>query len=130
MITLKEANFIKDLKKGKEGEEIFIKFFDENDVEIMDVRNDTEYQKKDIDFRIPLADGGIENYEVKFDKLGGKTGNIPIEIISNSKTGKHGWLFNSKADYICSIFPDPKGGYLLYFSNLIKLLKYWWFVVK
>lgn len=70
---------------------------------IMDVSNDKEYQKQDIDFVLTTGIEGVKDLtvEVKTDRQMGKTGNLCLETITNTVGRKKGWYRTSKADIIC-----------------------------
>lgn len=69
-------------------------------------------------FSVPLAtnklgidfwaiQSGVKIYfEAKTDSMTARTQNVFIETVSNSSTGKLGWLFSTRADFILYYVPE------------------------
>ena len=100
--TSREPNYYSDINTyGKLGENIFINYISDKcnkkGYKLIDVRNDFEYQKKDIDFIIDKNGNGQENIEVKVDTRAIETGNIPFEYISHSSSG---WSVVTECDKV------------------------------
>lgn len=82
---------------GKKGEQAVKNYYISQGAEVIDVSNDKEYQKKDIDL--------IINGQTVEVKLGNK---IPqykefcVEIVSNDNPGyfRKGWFYTSQADIL------------------------------
>lgn len=94
-------NFSTTLIEGQSNEEIIRNFWVENGFKVIDVSDNPEYQKKDIDF---LLSNGYSNIsvEVKSDTRLFETGNIAIELAMYRKTGYYpGWYHYCDADIIC-----------------------------
>ena len=92
-----EMNEVLDV--AKIGEDRVVEYFKNkygDRIEVVDVRDDVEYQKKDIDF-IFILDGREITIDVKTDRY--KTGNYYFETVSNTTTGSLGCFYASQADY-------------------------------
>ena len=68
-----------------------------------------------IDDWLQLPDEGVISVDWKTDHRCATTGNLAIEIISNTTSGKLGWVFTSQADYI--VYLLPASGRLLWFKT-------------
>lgn len=94
--------FDTQMERGKVGEAIVKRYFEQQGVELRDTRDDEEFWKEDVDF--VMADG--LKYEVKTDYRFADTGNLAIEYgITNFYGYKDSWLTTSKADYFCFVNP-------------------------
>lgn len=92
--------------KGKKAEEKVKQHLQSRGNRIIDVSEDEEYQKKDIDF-IVIKNGQKTTLEVKLDNSFDKTGNIFIEAYSDYGNYRSpGWIEYCEAKYIC--FYDTK----------------------
>lgn len=112
-------NFFKQqLDKGKCGESVVAAFFYNRGNQVKDVSNDTEYQKKDIDFIITNKDGVEMTVEVKTDYKLNASGNLFFESTYYKEWGESpGWYDYCMADYIA--FYDVIGNrlYIYDFRN-------------
>lgn len=82
-------SFLGDMSFGKLGEkkvETLLKN-SRNVAEVIDLRDDKEAQKKDIDYKVFYKDGRECLVEVKTDKWAHRTGNIPFEMYSHNNPG-------------------------------------------
>ena len=100
--TRRAPDYASDIDKyGKFGEEVFLRYMTpickEKNYSIIDVRDDAEYRKKDIDFLVDKNGNGIEKIEVKADGRGLDTGNIPYEYISHCASG---WSVVTECDKV------------------------------
>ena len=100
--TRRAPDYASDIDKyGKFGEEVFLRYMipicKEKNYSIIDVRDDAEYRKKDIDFLVDKNGNGIEKIEVKADGRGLDTGNIPYEYISHCASG---WSVVTECDKV------------------------------
>ena len=94
-------DFNTDMEKyGKLGEEIFLKEY--SNLDIKDVRDNSWYQNKDIDFVVNHKDRQIK-VEVKTDTMAYRTGNLIYEVIAHNSCG---WGMITKADYIYEVLID------------------------
>lgn len=73
---------------------------------IENVRNNKEYQKKDIDIVMTLKDNQIVTVEVKTDSY--KSGNMFYEMIANDVTNEIGCFEKTEADFIFYYFINPE----------------------
>lgn len=97
-------NFYDSLKVGKAGE-LHVKQYLKNlpnVFSVKDLSNDTNYQKKGIDFRVD-ADSDNFYLDVKTDTHW-NTGNFYLELVANNNKNKRGCLLTSEADFIFYYF--------------------------
>lgn len=141
-------DFMRDLKRGKEGEQIVQVFCKESfGLTCVDLSN----KNPDFDLIIRQEDGIIgyedENLnkkeykraikkvfkysrkkditiEVKFDKVALKYSNFFLEVFFNIETGCAGGMFKSKADILAWVLPTNKEGgeYKIFFFKRPELL--------
>lgn len=106
--------FQEQLKEGDIAETCFLRFAERwkrKGVirEVLDVRENPQYRRLDIDFICVMPDGTSKTYEVKGDQK--KTGNVFAEYAVPSyrlnenkeiiqRDTRLGWLYGSQADYI------------------------------
>ena len=110
--------FQKQLKIGQIAETAFINHFKQRD-ELIDVRNDIEYQQKDIDYIIKNKQGETATVEVKADTNFHATGNLFFEIGYDRETGYYdGWFNYCQADYICYYNIPTRKGLILDFQQV------------
>jgi len=110
----------KSLSKGKIGEELFLKWLQEDLWEWgwEDVRSDPEYRRKDIDFIVC----GDEAYTVDVKASYRSDGIIVIE--EQSVVGsKPGWIYTSEADFF--VFINIENGEMVWLQN-DEDLQGWW----
>jgi len=92
--------------------------------QLVDVRSIRYYQIRDIDYILCSSDGAQQyTMDIKTDKCYG-TGNYAIEITSNVERNTLGWVYTSKADYICIIYPVSADTYEYHIINL-PILRQW-----
>lgn len=96
-------NFFKQqLEIGKTGEAAVAEFMRSRNHTVIDVSDDAEYQKKDIDFLLTSPTGEKCSIEVKTDYKIHKTGNFFFEGVYHKDWGdSNGWFDYCEADYIC-----------------------------
>lgn len=109
-------------KEGLEVQEIVKAHLESRGSKIVDVSQDRDYQKKDIDF---LVYKGTEmtTLEVKKDKSLYSKGNIFIEC--GWQRGNYftkGWLLYCEADYICYYDTTAARGIIVDRAKLLSLL--------
>ena len=106
--------FMKDLQKGKQREELFIKWCDNRGLKYLDVRDDEYYRAIDVDFLIHVHDIFSDTYvpiDVKCCSL--KKGSIMVEMTSG-KYGNSGWFEHGKAEWYVYTAPlQSTDGYLI-----------------
>lgn len=89
--------------EGKRGEKLFQKIMEGRNYIVEDVREDPEYQIKDIDFLVTSPTSGLtKSFEVKYDARIHRTGNLYLEIenIFSTQWRREGWWLHCEADYI------------------------------
>lgn len=112
-ITERTHVFKKSLILGEEGE---AKIFDylktqEKTELVKDVRDDKEYQSKDIDFIVTQKNGRIFSVEVKTDQYDSQ--NLFYETISAVETNSIGCMEKSQAKYLIYYFTKFDKFYLI-----------------
>ena len=113
MTKTSTSGFTQQLQIGKSGEDGFIKYCNDNNLNVVDVTHDREYQKIDVDF---IVNGYYT--ELKTDNLIDKTGNFPIELVHHRKTGdRDGWYYYTQATYIIRYSIKSSRLYILYFQK-------------
>ena len=93
------SNFTECVARGRTSEALVASFLLEKGWRIEDVTQDKTYQSLEIDL-IAHKDGCRRSLEVKQENKVGSTGNLLLEIITNTKTGGEGWFSKCQADYI------------------------------
>ncbi len=112
------ANFKTQLKIGQIAEEAIIEAFRNNGIELIDVREDSYYQKRDIDFIFADEDSDT-TIEVKNDKRAFYTGNLFIELLTDEAKGYKGWIHYCKANILIEVVENKA-----YIFNFTKLREY------
>lgn len=97
------VNFSYYLNIGEIGEEKFIQFCHDNNIQVADLRDIEQYQKMDVDFATKRKER-IKLVEVKTDSYMGKTGNFCLEFYQHLADSywdsELGWAFTSKAELL------------------------------
>jgi len=85
-----------DILKGKEGEDIFIKYLKENNIPFEDVSKNPEYMNIDVDFVIKGR-----NYDVKHNYKNNELLVIELWYNAEPKFGslKQGWFYTSQSKF-------------------------------
>jgi hypothetical protein len=120
--------FKNSLELGKTGEAQLDDFFIKKGWSIEYVTLEQE-RKRGVDRIIILPDKSRITVEYKTDIKTTKTGNVFLETLSNSKTGKEGWLKTSQAQWLIYYRMDVKLAALFNLADL-KLLDYSSYSVK
>ena len=107
---------------AKEGEQMVEKHYLARGFNTENVREQTEFQRKDIDLIISDTDSNSFTIEVKRDRKIAGTGNFFIEIISNREEGKEGWFTKCKADYLYYINSETNMAYIFNPQELRKVV--------
>ena len=118
-------NFYSDLNRGKQGEVLAAKALAERGHKVIDVSDDWDYRRKDIDFILTNKQGQTTTLEIKTDAASENTGNVFIEY-ANSNNEKHnylGWLMYCEAEYIGFIQPNNKKAMIVSFDELKQNIK-------
>ncbi len=110
----------KSLSKGKIGEELFLKWLQQDywEWDWEDVRSDPEYRRKDIDFLV----WGYERFTLEVKASYRSDGIIVIEeqsVVGN----KPGWVYTSEADLF--VFINIENGEMVWLQN-DEDFKEWW----
>ena len=116
-----QENFQDDLAVGKRGEKLVIDAMNKRGHTVIDVSDDEDYQKKDID--LVLSKNGITiNLEVKNDIKSNYTGNVFVEIYNRNNISRNGlgWFAYSEADYICFVQENYKLAHIVAVDELTK----------
>lgn len=114
-------DFKKDLKDGLRGEKLFMDAMAARRHNVEDLRNDAEYRKKDVDFRI--SKNGVEVLvEVKNDIKSNYTNNVYVELTNNNNKSRNfeGWFCYCEADYIAFVQEQHNKIHLVQMNELIK----------
>lgn len=102
-------NFINCLDKGHTAEALFKQRFEQKGYTVKDVTKDTEYQQKDIDFKVTNKKGVSATFEVKGDIRAKNTGNIFLELGKYRKTGYYeSWFYKSEMQYLAIVDTETK----------------------
>lgn len=106
--------FTKDLQHGKVGEKWFHDFCIDKGIICINVGEDGFLGiESGIDFIVQYQDGTIAKFDVKFDSVMHRTGNMFIETYQDK--GKKGWYYNSKSTCYCYI--DEYNGVLYMYTK-------------
>ena len=70
-----------------------------------------------IDDWLQLPTEGVVSVDWKTDHRSALTGNLAVEVIANSSSGKLGWVFTSQANYIVYLLPTLSR--LLWFKTAV-----------
>lgn len=118
-------NFYSDLNRGKQGEILAAKALEGRGHKVIDVSNDWDYRRKDIDFILTNKQGQTTTIEIKTDAASENTGNVFIEYY-NSNNQSHsydGWFKYCEAEYIGFIQPNNKKAMIVSFDELKKNIR-------
>lgn len=106
----KSFSWTEQLAVGEAGERRFVSLMRSFGQPVTDLRQDTWYRKRDIDYRV-----GKNTVEVKTDMH--STGNVFIELVGGS--GKPGCIFASRADMWAYLFPLEDTFYFIRVPELL-----------
>lgn len=104
-----EKEFKKQLEVGARGEERVLAALNaRSNLNVEDVRNNPEYQKKDIDFVVTNGKGQVLTLEVKNDVRSNQTRNVYVECynVNNRSRNGFGWLYYTEALFLGFIQED------------------------
>lgn len=118
-------NFYSDLNRGKVGEALAAKALVARGHKVIDVSDNWDYRRKDIDFVLTNKQGQTTTLEVKTDAASENTGNVFIEYGNiNNKTHNYlGWLMYCEAEYIGFVQPHNKKAMIVSFDELKQNIK-------
>lgn len=119
------TNFFTDLERGKVAEEEVATYLTNRGNKLTDVRDNKEFQKKDIDYLVEDRDGRKGSLEIKGDTKFSSTGNIFIEdgCYYPSSGMRKGWSQYCEADYICLYDNNKKIGLIFNWPQLREYAK-------
>lgn len=121
---IKINKIIDSFRTGKSAEELAAAHIAAAGWQIVDVRSIRYYQIRDIDYILCSPDGAQQySMDIKTDKCY-NTGNYAIEAASNVERNTLGWVYTSKADYICIVYPVSADMYEYHIINL-PVLRQW-----
>ena len=111
----KKPLFYETNRIGKTGETAITEYYESRGIPVVDVSNDKEYQKKDIDL---LING--QPVEVKTGQKIPQYQEIAVELVSNDSPDRwrDGWLNTSEAEVIIYYSPQEKKMYQLSLPEL------------
>lgn len=112
------------MNNGKQGENLFAEIMGNRNYKVVDVSGDSEYWDKDIDFIVTSPTSGLtKTFEVKWDSLINKTGNLYLEVSNVHSKGERGWFEFCQAD--CLAYGDAANGifYIIELSALREKIK-------
>jgi hypothetical protein len=114
------TNYYNDIERGKPSEELFQQWATLHNLKIQDVRDDTEYRNKDIDFILTIR--STRTIDVK-KSLDDDEFHIPIQEYKDVETQWLGWFYRSEADCIC--FADVPTRTLVFLSMTPEMKSYY-----
>lgn len=117
------TNFNNDNKTGKIGEAAVIDALTILGHKVVDVSNDEDYQKLDIDLLL-CRNGQTTTLEVKNDVRSNTTGNVYIETYcqENYSRGGQGWYHYCQARYIAFVQMRKQKAHIILFDDLVNLI--------
>jgi hypothetical protein len=93
--------------------------------EAYDLREATmDEQWQGID-RVAVTPEGPVGIDYKCDERAARTGNLFFELVSNDVTGREGWVFSSRADWL-AYFIVPDEVWMFLFRRVRSRLPAWW----
>lgn len=118
-------SFNQDIERGKVGEEMFATYEKAQGATVIDVRAQQEFRELDTDFILVDASFGdrIITVEVKTDYKSEKTDNVFVETY-NTYTGKNGWWYYCKAEYLVFVQPDSRLAHVVPRENMPRLTQF------
>ena len=116
----KDLNYSLDITRNEDFDKFYYKTWGNQIkfIEYMDFETHKQEQLKGIDKRIILKNGAVITIDEKVRRIDYK--DIFIELISNTKTGKWGWLYYTTSDYIMYYIEPTRKVYRIPFE-LLKL---------
>lgn len=107
------------MNNGKQGEQLFQQIMKDKGYAVEDTTNNPYYWNLDIDFTITSpTTHQTKTFEVKWDSLINKTGNLYLEIANIHSKGGRGWFEFCQADYLA--YGDAANG-TFYIISLLEL---------
>ena len=115
-----DKNFYTSLEYGKRGEKMISLALTAKGNKMIDVSDDLQYRKCDIDFIVERKRDTI-TLEVKSDYKSQETGNFFVEYLNwNNKSHNYdGWYKYCQADFICFVQQEYHKAYIVLFDELV-----------
>ena len=106
--------FSETLVYGQRGEADIAEFFRRHGLQVENVSDKEEYQKKDVDLLVTDKNGRVLQVEVKTDRDSVRTGYIIVEEAMHRIQGTRlGWLYFCEADILCYYLQNASRIYFL-----------------
>ncbi|MEL7646990.1 MAG: hypothetical protein AAGU76_02800 [Sedimentibacter sp.] len=114
--------FKQTLQKGEQGEVAFIQYCESKNIPLIDVRNDKEFQKIDVDFIVGNKGTRVEiKTEYSYGKYSKDKQRFYVEDISSQSINSDGWYRYCQADILVDF--DALNN-IMYFFRLVDLKEY------
>lgn len=113
--------FENDLSIGKQGEYLVVSALKQHGHNIVDVSDNAEYRKKDID--IIISKNGVSaTVEIKNDLRSNQTGNVFVELTNTNNRSRNGegWFAYCEADYLCFVQKEMKKAHIVLLDELVR----------
>lgn len=111
------TNVVKDnIARGRQYEQVMDTFF-EQDYAIQRASREDDLRGIDRFFQSKKAPRLKFPVQYKVDFKGKDTGNLPIEVVSNDRTGTPGWALGCDASHLLFYLPWRAGGQILMLST-------------
>lgn len=113
--------FNDDLTIGKQGEKMVMSALKQRGHMVVDVSDNTEYRKKDIDIIIS-KNGQSATIEVKNDLRSNQTGNVYVELTNSNNISRNGdgWFCYCDADYLCFVQAEKHKAHIVFRDELVR----------
>lgn len=117
-------SFKTDLEIGKRGEKIVIDTLKNRNHNIIDVSDDWNYRRQDIDYIITNKENQTTTLEIKNDVASERTGNVFVETYNEQNTShsNKGWFFYCRANHICFLQEKSRKAHFILFEDLKTLI--------
>ena len=115
-----DKNFYTSLEYGKRGERMVELALTAKGNKMIDVSDDLQYRKYDIDFVVERKRDTI-TLEVKSDYKSQETGNFFVEYQNDNNVNHNfeGWYHYSQAQFICFVQQEFHKAYIVLFDELV-----------
>lgn len=112
--------FKDDLEVGKRAEKLVAAALAARGHKVIDVSDDREYQRRDIDFILESPNGQQTTLEVKNDLRSDQTGNVFIETYSANNYSRKGagWYYYCDATYLAFVQEKKGIAHIVAFAEL------------
>lgn len=115
-------DFYNDLKRGKRGETMVAAALAARGHKVIDLSDDLEARKNDIDLLLVNKQQQTTTLEIKNDQRSENTGNLFIETYnSNNKSHSFkGWFFYCRAEFLCFLQEGKRTAHIVALDELKK----------